>query len=108
MSVCSIPSFSSLGKVDNPLPVYPPAILYVNPTTSPQSVPMPSYCHLCLFSAGSDNESDEDVGKKSFSAQVFGSPPPPDLWSGHPREGVGAGLSRVGRGFPAEGGSQAA
>lgn len=99
--VYSVPSFSSLGKVSTPLPFYPPAVLY--PATSPQSVPTPSCCHLYLFSAGSDNESDEDVGKKSFSAQVFGCLPPPDLWSGHPGEGASAGLSQGGQGPPRRG-----
>ena len=41
------------------------------PTVCPHTFLM----SLCLFSAGSDNESDEDLGKKIFSAQVFGCPP---------------------------------
>lgn len=73
------------------------------PAAASQPVPTPSCCHLCLFSTGSDNESDEDVGKKSFSDQVFGCLPPPDLWSGHPGEGASAGLSQGGDGPPRRG-----
>lgn len=73
-------SVGSLGKASLPhTRLYAP-----HPAFIPDSsyLPTSSHCHRCLFSAGSDNESDEEVaGKKSFSAQVFGCPPPPCPWS---------------------------
>lgn len=83
--VCSFCSFSgSLGKASNPLPhtfsPHIPALIY-----EPHHLllPLPTPCHLLLFSTGSDNESDEEVtGKKSFSAQVFLCPPLPHPWTG--------------------------
>lgn len=70
----------------------------------PHTLPTPCHCHLCLFSAGSDNESDEEVaGKKSFSAQVFAClSPTPALGMGAWRR-ASAGVTRGGQGFPSRG-----
>lgn len=57
-----------------PLPLYPDH--HPPDPAAPLSPPLPIV--LCLFSAGSDNESDEEVvGKKGFSAQVSGCLPRP-------------------------------
>lgn len=90
-------SVGSLGKAS-----LPHTLLYApQPAFIPESssyLPTPSHCHRCLFSAGSDNESDEDVvGKKSFSAQVFGCPPPPCPQTGQ------HGLGQDGQGLPSRG-----
>lgn len=58
----------------------------------PHSLPTPCHCQRRVFSAGSDNESDEEVtGKKSFSAQVFSLLAPTQLSEGATQSRVGAG-----------------
>lgn len=81
--MCSFCAFSQLpGESEQPSPTrfYPPHIIALVPKPHQLpalSPPLPIVIRAC-FPTGSDSESDEEVvGKKSFSAQVFGCLPPP-------------------------------